>query len=159
MADSIVDTENMRIEEDITESFSHVPVQIRRWGISNILSGAFAYLFAWRENGSAIKLRATENGVLKVADSGGGFSRTETITRIATAMRTTLPAFSRLYNGLYVRCEDYPVRIWTSTDGITFSGPLFAYANQTNYFPFTALVVQIERAGLNDATCEVMGVI
>ncbi len=159
MVDAVVQTENMRIEEDITESFSHVPVQVRRWGISNMLTAAFTYLFAWRENGSAIKLRATENGVLKVADSGGGFSRTETISRIATATKTTLPAFGRLYNALYVRCGAYPVRLWTSTDGITFSGPLFAYADQTNYFPFTALVVQIERAGLNDAECEVMGVI
>lgn len=147
----------MRIEENLSSAFSHVPVQIRRWGIKNILTGSFAFLFGWKTDGTPTKIEATDTGALKVANVGMGLSTVESEAIFAVTALSSAVTFSAVQQRIEVMPVDYPIYISTSVDGVTFQEELYCYGNQRNTFDIACLAFKHRRAGINNVDAVVNG--
>ena len=159
MKESKVDVILMRIEESLSDAFRHVPEQISRWGINNIVQATFSFLFGWTVDGRPVKIACTDSGVVKTVNVGTAISTATGATVLAGSVATIALTLPSIYNGLYVYTTLYAANVWTSTDGATFCGPFIAFPDRENYFPISVMVVKVQQSGLNAVDVTVLAVV
>ncbi|GAH62248.1 unnamed protein product, partial [marine sediment metagenome] len=125
--DARVDIVLQRIEENIGEELDLIPSHIRRYGVNNIFTRVFGYLFGWKSDGKPVKLGATEAGSLKVATTGAGleaYERNPTtnmdgwIAIAGVAVKTE--TFSNVMSVIDVLTKGFELYAEFSVDGVTW---------------------------------------
>ena len=157
MADSKVDIVLMKIEEHISDAFSHIPVQIRKWGINNIIQGSFSFLFGWKDDGKAVKLAATDAGALKTASVGAGLDTIDAKTGWAPLSEGSAIAFDQQAQRVEVTPTGYDLLIRLSKDGVTFGDQILCYANQMRQLDVATHSFKLQASGPNQARYTIVG--
>jgi len=147
-----VDVILQRIDEDIGDELNVHPKHVRRYGVNNIFTRAFAYLLGWRNDGKPVKLNATTGGLLKVAISGAGFEQIDTLTGTAGLSWSSVLTFAWIPNRIRFESLDYPYEVKFSLDKITWSDSVIVDEGTPRDYDICAKYIKVKRFGGNDAT-------
>ncbi len=155
--ESRVDVILQRVDEDIGDELNVHPKHIRRYGVNNIFTRVFGYLFGWKSDGKPIKLRATSAGALKIADVGAGLEEVEVKTGIATSSLSSAINFSNSVSKVRIISEDYGFYFYPSVDGVTFYDSILVKDDADFYVDITCKSFKVKRSGNNDAIYRIEG--
>ena len=157
MTDSKVDVVLMRLEEHIGTGFSHIPDKIRRWGMNNILQASLSFLFAWKDDNTTVKVRATDAGAIKVASVGAGLSRVDVKTGYANQTESAALVFDSQAQRLEVTLTDYNMWIRLSPDGVTWGDQILCIADRTTVLDIATLAVKVQAYAISAAGYAIVG--
>ena len=100
------------------EGINADPPVLQKLGITNLIRRVWAQLFAY-DGIKPVRLLATSDGRLKVAQTEGGYTLNQTQTIAVTDGGATYE-FTQVMGQVDFEVNDYSVVIQTSPDGITF---------------------------------------
>jgi len=152
-----VDIILQRVDEDIGDELDVHPKRIRRYGVNNIFTRVFGYLFGWKSDGKPIKLQATSAGALKIADVGAGLEEVEVKKGIATSTLSSAVNFSESVSKVRIISKDYGFYLYPSKDGVTFYDSILVKDNADFYVDITCISFKVKRSGKNDAQYRIEG--
>ena len=155
--DAKVDVVLQRIEENLGDELETQPKHIRRYGVNNIFTRTFSYLFGWKADGKPVKLSATATGAMKIASVGAGLEHTSRKEGIATDIKSAFITFTEIQSRLDIFVKDYDMWLHTSADGTTEEEALRCLPNIRNIFDIATKGFKVKRAGGNDVEYEVVG--
>jgi len=148
--DRIIDA-NLNISE-----FEHRPAQIRQWFSNNIIRPMLAYGVGWTGT-SAVMLRATTTGILKVASVGAGLDRMEGFNGIAGAAESGDIVFTNAVSKVRVIANTNDMYFRPSRDGVNFEDQVHILAGDSETFDITCMGFRVQRYGINDVIYEIEG--
>lgn len=148
--DRIVDA-NFNISD-----FEHRPSQVRQWFTNNIIRPMLAHAVGWTGT-KAVMLRATNAGVLKVANVGSGLERVERLTGTAVAAESGDIDFSSTASKVRVIANEYDMYIRPSRDGFNYDDQIYIKADVEQVFDIACKSFKAQRHGVNDVVYEIEG--
>jgi len=152
-----VDVVLQRVEEKIGNEINVFPSHIYRYGVNNIFQRAFAYLLGWKSNGEPQKVGVTSGGLLKVAVSGAGFEKIQTLKGTATVTWSDTLQFAWTPNRIRFEAVDYPYIAKFSTDGVEWTDEIYVDGETPRDFDINAQYIKVRRYGGTNATYWIIG--
>jgi len=152
-----VDVILQRIDEPIGNEIQVYPSRIFRYGVNNIFQRTFAYMLGWKLTGEPVKLLATHTGLLKVAVSGGGFEKVDTLTGTATNEWSDVLEFDFIPFRIRFEALDYPYCAKFSVDNVIWSDAVYIDGDTPRDFDINAKYVKVKRYGGTDARYWIVG--
>lgn len=146
-----------RVDENLLINLKQFPSQVKNFFTTNIINRAFSYLVGFTERGVAVMLRATDAGVLKVANVGSGLSEVYPVSGTATDTLSSAIALGAFCSQIEINSIDYELNVYTSPNGVTYYGPIYIGPQESKKYDLTTYMVKVERAGLNDAEYTILG--
>jgi len=146
-----VERVEQRIDEPIGRELNFFPSKVQRYFTDNIFQRSLAYLFAWSPFNEPVRLRATELGVLKVTDVGGGYTQTETHYGKATVNWSDTKEFSFMPTRIIAQTKDYPYYIIFSVDGQKWTTGFYVAGDLPLKYDVVAKFFRVRKAYGSDA--------
>lgn len=146
-----------RVDENLLINLKQFPSQVKNFFTTNIINRAFSYLVGFTERGVAVMLRATEAGVLKVANVGSGLSQVYTDYGTAEASVSGAIALTDVVSQVELNSYDYGFYFYPSPDGAVFYDEIYVPAGETRKYDLTVHSYKVARSGANDAEYGVVG--
>ena len=151
VTEATVERVSQRIDEPIGSELNFLPSKVQRYFTDNIFSRSLSYLFGWTPYNEPVRLRATELGVLKVTDVGGGYTQTETKYGLATVNWSDVKEFSFTPVRVIAQTKDYPYYIAFSPDGARWTTAFYVAGDMPLRYDVVARYFKVRKAFGSDA--------
>lgn len=154
---AVVVKETQKITEDLLTDLEQQPRQVKNWFSSNIFHRALSYMVGFTTSGKARKLQATENGVLKTAQTGGGFEHVDVKTGTASTVESGAIVFDDTVSRLRFVAVDYDLYVRPSSNGVNYEGQIYIKAGTDSIIDIICKSFKVQKAGTNDSIFRIEG--
>lgn len=154
---AVIERRTQEIKEDMLTDLDQSPKQVKNWFTSNIFHRALSYMVGFTTSGVAKKLQATESGVLKTANTGGGFEHVTVLTGTATTVESGAYNFNDPVSRLRIIAVDYDLLVRPSANGVNFEDQVYIKAGSDTTIDLICKSLKVQKAGTNDSVYRIEG--